>query len=447
MSAPTQPFLRGGRAILFWSALLAGVFVFSGGGFDRTVEASAPVVASDDSKDFDRAKKNLQAVLKGKKQSPVRKAVEQLAATGDPRAVRLLVITGEQRTEELIYTAVEDALIAHSDEAWIQALAKELRGAKSNATAILLIESLGLIEGEATVGPLVTGLQSTRTPVLLAAVRACRTKLERAVVPALIDLLQRVEEDASLIWAETRITLQVLTSERYLHSSDWLNWWKTRPADWTPRKGRNAEDGAKTGVYRPAGGDGAALPRIFGQEVASKRVVFVIDTSGSMSEVDPPTEVEEGSTGKQGRTRLQRAQRELIAAIGQLRPDVRFNVVSFSTRVSAWVDGKLVKAKKSAKRKATGFVGALKPDGTTSTELALMQALETTDVDTIIFLSDGSPTDSTGKVIDYQPILEVVRAANREKNVTIHTLGFPGSLVSFMRALAEQTGGTYAPIR
>ena len=60
----------------------------------------------------------------------------------------------------------------------------------------------------------------------------------------------------------------------------------------------------------------------------------------------------------------------------------------------------------------------------------------------------GKPTDpGSGQVIPVEPILEEIYAANRKKNITIHTLGFEGAKESFMRALADFSGGTYAPIR
>jgi len=123
-------------------------------------------------------------------------------------------------------------------------------------------------------------------------------------------------------------------------------------------------------------------------------------------------------------------------------------VIAYSTRVTPWVSEKLIKAKKSARRKSALFVGAMRPDETTNSGEALLMALSLPAVDTVIFLSDGSPTvPGEGKLAETQPIIDAVMEANRDKNVTIHTLGFEGAKVSFMRALADGTGGTYAEIR
>lgn len=409
---------------------------------------AAPVQLKSSADEFDRAKRALQGVLDQKKPDPILRGIKRLTDTGDARAVRLLTYVASKHPADPIHEAVEVALSTHSSEAWVTAIGKELRDARGDAAAILVIDALGRIESPHTTGPLVTALQAVRSPVLIAAIRACRPKNARALVPALIDVLAHSERESGHVWAETRITLQTMTGEKFLPAADWKKWFSSRPADWQPRVTRNGEKNAKTAVYRPeSGGSGTALPRIFGQEVASKRVVFIIDTSQSMEAVDPSRK-EEGSTTGAGRTRLQRAQKELIAAIELLRPKVRFNVIAYSTEVRPWSSDELLKAKKSAKGKAIKFVGSLRPDGTTSSGAALLLAMDMPDVDTIIFLSDGSPTTyGTGKLAEIDPILEEIFVKNRDKNITIHTLGFIGAKVSFMRALANETGGTYAPIR
>jgi len=405
---------------------------------------AAPVAFVDG---FDDAKRRLMAALDAKRRVETARAVEELAATGDPRAVRALLLVGTQDLTSPVYSAVLDGLAGQSSEPWVLELGEQLKKVRSDAGALLIVKTLGLIDSPATVPPLVEALQVPRPPILLAALRAARGKTDRALVEPLIGVLERVEADASTLWAECRITLQVLTGEAFVELEDWRNWWETRGPEWKPVAARGSEEKARTAVHRPAG-DGIALPKIFGNEVASKRVVFVIDCSKSMEAVDPPAHVEEGSTGSKGVTRLKRAQTELIAAIGALRPEVRFNVIAFSKEVTPWSEEKLAKAGKGAKRRAASFVAAMKPNATTSSGAALLQAMAFPEVDTIYFLSDGSPTDrDSGDLVPIEPILEEVFAENRKKNITIHTLGFEGAKESFMRALADFSGGTYAPIR
>jgi hypothetical protein len=356
---------------------------------------AAPVAFVDG---FDDAKRRLMAALDAKRRVETARAVEELAATGDPRAVRALLLVGTQDLTSPVYPAVLDGLAGQSSDPWVLELGEQLKKVRSDAGALLIVKTLGLIDSPATVPPLVEALQVPRPPILLAALRAARGKADRALVEPLIGVLERVEADASTLWAECRITLQVLTGEAFVELEDWRNWWETRGPEWKPVAARGREEKARTAVHRPAG-DGIALPKIFGNEVASKRVVFVIDCSKT-KEVTP------------------------------------------------WSEEKLAKAGKGAKRRAASFVAAMKPNATTSSGAALLQAMAFPEVDTIYFLSDGSPTDpDSGDLVPIEPILEEVFAENRKKNITIHTLGFEGAKESFMRALADFSGGTYAPIR
>ncbi len=408
--------------------------------------ALAHAVAGTDD-DFDKFQKRLQLALDAGGPIGISDAVTALAETGDPRAVRPLVIVGGHHPEDPIRTAVAKALVSHDEPTWIAALGDQLAAAKSDTVAILTIQALATIDHPATAEPLVLALHAVRSNVVVTALRAASRKRERVLVPACIEVLAASEKDSGLVWAEARIALQTITGERFLIADDWQKWFQSRPPEWIPRASKGGEDRAKTSVYRPDEGSGSGLPRIFGQEIASKRVVFVIDTSQSMEEIDPTTGEEGSSTGAR-RTRLQRAQRELIKAIEDLRPEVQFNVIAYSTQVTPWIPDKLVTAKNSFKRKAMEFVGALKPEGYTNTGEALLTAMDLPEVDTIIFLSDGSPTiPGQGSIAEIPPIIEAIVVANRTKKITIHTLGFTGSLVSFMRAIAAKTGGTYAGIR
>lgn len=410
---------------------------------------SAPVPAAPAAPDdFRETALRLDAALRAKDRDAIANTVAALSATGDPRAVRILVQLGVRDTADPVRSAVREGLASQVDGDWIAALTTALRSSDSDAAAILVIEALGAIDAEGTGAALVEALESVRSPVLVTALRAARKKSDRALVPACIDVLARSEREAGQVWAETRITLQVLTGERFLVAADWRKWFDSRSTDWSPSTRRNAEEGAKTSVFRPAEGEGLAHPRIFGQEVASKRVVFVIDTSSSMEKIDPSAGGEEGSSAGTGPTRLQRAQKELVAAVQELRPEVRFNIIAYSSNVHPWVPEKLAPAKPSAKRKALEFIGSLRPDGTTSTGDALLMAMLMPDVDTVILLSDGSPTiPGSGDLEEIPPILERIFDVNRFRKVTIHTLGFTGAKVSFMKAIAHGTGGTYAAIR
>ena len=174
-------------------------------------------------------------------------------------------------------------------------------------------------------------------------------------------------------------------------------------------------------------------------------MVFVIDNSSSMAEKDDLRGAE-GGVGKD-RVRIERAKKELIKVILALREDVEFNIVAYDTHVKVWKEGKLLRASQANKRRALKFVEGMKPEHHTNTLDAMLAAMEMPEVDTIILLSDGSPTvPGEGGLADTEPILERIRRENRFKKITIHTLGFRGAAVRFMSTLAADGGGTFAPI-
>lgn len=419
---------------------LALVLVLAGG----VADAATPADES-----YETCQKRLQAALESGRAEAIAETALALARTADPRAVRPLVLIGAQHPDDPVRSAIQQSLAAHPEPAWIAALGEQLRAARNDIEAILAIEALGHLDHPDVAAPLASAFETVRPNILVTVLRAARGHAEIPIIEACIELLERYEKESGLIWAETRITLQAITGERYLLAEDWRKWLRTRPEGWRPRDTGESAEGAKTSVYRPEKGksEGLGLPRIFGQEVPSTRVVFVIDTSQSMEAIDPTAQEEGAATGS-GPTRLQRAQRELIQAIEALRPEVRFNLISYSTGVVTCFPDKLVTAKEGSKRKAVDFVAALKPLGHTNTAEALLTAMDIPEVDTIIFLSDGSPTiPGKGTMAEIPPILESLRVANRTKKITIHTLGFTGALVSFMKEIAAMTGGTYAAVK
>ncbi len=77
---------------------------------------AAPVAFVDG---FDDAKRRLMAALDAKRRVETARAVEELAATGDPRAVRALLLVGTQDLTSPVYSAVLDGLAGQSSEPWV----------------------------------------------------------------------------------------------------------------------------------------------------------------------------------------------------------------------------------------------------------------------------------------------------------------------------------------
>ncbi len=134
-----------------------------------------------------------------------------------------------------------------------------------------------------------------------------------------------------------------------------------------------------------------------------RNVVFVIDRSGSMKE------------GK-----LDQAREALKYMIAKLRPEDRFNVVSYAPTVH-FLAATLQAS--GAKGDAYAYLDGLEPDGGTNIADALTAALgqfhDESQLNQIVFLTDGLPTEG---VTELTALCRTVREAN-EKNVRLIAFG------------------------
>jgi Ca-activated chloride channel homolog len=115
------------------------------------------------------------------------------------------------------------------------------------------------------------------------------------------------------------------------------------------------------------------------KEYVAKDIVFVLDTSGSMS-----------AEGK-----MDKARAALLYGIRTLQPQDRFNVVSFAGEERVMESG-LIAADKDGQKHGETFVQSLRPAGGTNINQALITAerqFQTSDRPKIlVFLTDGLPT-------------------------------------------------------
>ncbi|MBX7191381.1 MAG: VIT and VWA domain-containing protein [Sandaracinaceae bacterium] len=143
-------------------------------------------------------------------------------------------------------------------------------------------------------------------------------------------------------------------------------------------------------THRPPGEDGYFLamvaPRteLTDQELASKEVLFVFDTSGSMAG-----------------DKITRARAALDYMLQRLRPTDRFQVIRFSTDVEVLFDrGSSEPATPENVARARYFASHFVAAGGTAIEPALREALRTNGASAasprmIVFLTDGMPTVGT----------------------------------------------------
>jgi len=161
------------------------------------------------------------------------------------------------------------------------------------------------------------------------------------------------------------------------------------------------------------------------QEYSAKDVVFVVDTSGSMAEA-----------GK-----MEKARSALLYGISILRPQDRFNVISFAGEEHLMESG-LVAADEKGRQRGEVFVKALRPVGGTNINQSLLASLrqfqDSSRPKILVFLTDGLPTvDETNPA----RIVENVRKATRA-GIRLFTFGVGYDVnTSLLDKLAAENGG------
>ncbi len=163
------------------------------------------------------------------------------------------------------------------------------------------------------------------------------------------------------------------------------------------------------------------------QEYSAKDVVFVVDTSGSM-----------GQEGK-----MEKARSALLYGVSILRPQDRFNIISFAGEEHLMESG-LIAADEKGRQRGTAFVKSLKPVGGTNINQSLLASLrQFSDADRdrpkiLVFMTDGLPTVDETRV---ENIVDNVRKAGKA-GVRLFTFGVGYDVnTTLLDKLAAQNGG------
>ena len=168
----------------------------------------------------------------------------------------------------------------------------------------------------------------------------------------------------------------------------------------------------------------AAQAALIGWQGPLKNVVFVFDTSGSMSGPRFPY------------------YKDILKRWVQNYPFEQFNVIRFSSDVSPFSPD-LVAATPETRQRAGQFIDEFNAGGSTDdTKGALEAAFHMNGIDTIILLSDGQPDGGSDYVLDF------VRR-NKPQNVFINSIAMGdhhGSHRQFLADLAAIAGGSFQGI-
>ncbi|RME05289.1 MAG: VWA domain-containing protein [Planctomycetota bacterium] len=245
----------------------------------------------------------------------------------------------------------------------------------------------------------------------------------RAVIDKIISIVRKL--DGRMKYATFETLAKATGKSLNPDYRAWKYWWDMNKSRFVP-------EGNSGSITRPS-----TAVRYHGVSIYSKRIIFIVDKSGSMRY---PVK---GEGEYKNRIKMDVCKEALIKTIRSLSKDTYFNIIFFGTKLRPWKK-QLQKATRANKASAIKFVSSMQIRGRTNIYDSLFQALNDPFADTIFLLSDGGPSE--GKYIFTRRVEEKVRQINRFANFEIHTI-IIGSSKSrdrrFMENLARENGGEF----
>ncbi|MCZ6690690.1 MAG: IPT/TIG domain-containing protein [Planctomycetota bacterium] len=175
--------------------------------------------------------------------------------------------------------------------------------------------------------------------------------------------------------------------------------------------------------------------------IPGDRVIYVIDTSGSMfftfgSYVDRFGNTVTG-------TRLELVQDRLISSIQALPGTARFNIFRYACNNSSW-SSQTDPADAANKASAETWILGMMAFGGTGTGPAVSSALQERQNETVLLVSDGQPNCGASGTLGHTC---VILNAN-DQDAVIHTFGISasGRFREFLEEIARNTNGSYTDI-
>lgn len=325
---------------------------------------------------------------------------------------------------------------------------------------VIAIDGLAGRDAAKAVPPLAERMEDVRWLVRAAVVAALEKTPAKEGIDAIVKRM--VKEDGRLKDDCCRALKALTGADIAANPELWRVWWTENREKWTgkPPAADSAKGPDPFANVGKAPSENDRKTGFFGIQIESKRVVFVIDISGSMNS-------KMGGSGPDAKaTRAELAREELKRVVAALEDGTIFNVVFFSSGVRVWKP-EMQKADGKSRGEALQFIASVEFAGGTNTYDALEAAFGLGDlgkgkkresdptgdarVDTIVFLSDGKP--SVGKVTDPDLIRAAVKDWNKSRRIAIHAVAFgaasgkkegmDGADPAFMKGLATDTGGKY----
>jgi hypothetical protein len=285
---------------------------------------------------------------------------------------------------------------------------------------LTLVDELGGVGDETSVDTLVKISKRPAFQDRFAVRRAVVQSLTKIALPkstdALVTLLAKATGE---VRGDIVRHLTAISGEKFgLDPPAWAGWWKKKQG-----QGGNGGSGSMA--------DGIQWKSTYyGLPIYAARLVFVLDTSGSMS----------GG-------RILAAKRELSMAIASLPEETYFNVLAFDIGVWPW-SAQLMPASANNKTEAVAWV-QMRPLGSQTASYNALEAAFGFDAEAIYFLTDGQPAGGT--IDNPIQIIEVLSRLNHTRRLTINSIGIdvgiPGPVNPFDLFLAGLAARNYGEYR
>ncbi|MBI3098673.1 MAG: HEAT repeat domain-containing protein [Planctomycetes bacterium] len=368
------------------------------------------------------------------------------------------------------------------DKTSLDPVIEVLKSDKDERTRALTCEALSLFGDPKTNEPLAAALKDAGWSVRVGALQALVATKAMATIGDIIEMMDR-EKDGRLKGDCWQALCKLTGKDLGFNASAWRDWWAVNKEKII--KGSNPEGGGAAGGGAPAGGGGGGSGVSYhGVQTFSKKILFILDLSRSMLE-SCGLKVSSGPDGRaySGTTKIAIAKEELTWTINKMDATTKFTIMFYANFhkpnqsrefLVKWWEEKLQEATGANKERARRFIEKMKPseppkvirEGDPDYEIdmdmtnlwfALQEAFRIAGmgvndknyapaVDTIFVLSDGLPT--AGEITDGEQIIRGLRAMNKLKKITIHTVvvGQDSKNSQFMKRLATENGGQFVDL-
>jgi len=187
-------------------------------------------------------------------------------------------------------------------------------------------------------------------------------------------------------------------------------------------------------------GSKGTIPCLFGYGlVEAKRVIIVVDKSGSMSR----TITNEG----RDLTLLQFVAEQLNLAVDVMTDDQEFNLIYFDSNVHSWQPG-VVPHNAENIQNAKGTIAALRPGSSTNTWGAMDVATRDPNAYAIFLLSDGQPDGRQQDIIELAfKYSQSTDSKGSPRFVTAVAFNADKTAASFMSEVAKAGNGTFRNLK